>query len=203
MILDLTKLDSYVINLDDQPERLNRVSTVLNSKNINFKRHKGVNIKELNLPNAKPVDGCAMSHLQLLSSLKTPFIVFEDDVEMTEDWQTVIDVPDNADAVNLGASTWGYVRPNLRHAYNNVVSVTQHTKAFKKAHNMCSTHGIVYLTDKFRLSVISSMRQALETQTPFDLHLAKIQKDFVYLIPNKPFIYQKDLPQYTNVELKV
>lgn len=203
MIIDLTKLDSYVINLDHQPERLNRVSTVLNSKNINFKRHKGVNIKELNLPNAKPVDGCAMSHLQLLSSLKTPFIVFEDDVEMTEDWQSIIDVPSNTDAVNLGASTWGYVRPNLHYAYNNVVSVTQHTNKFKRTYNMCSAHGIVYITDNFRISVISSIKHSLNNGIPWDLNLAKIQKDFFYLIPNKPFIYQKDLPQYTNVELKI
>lgn len=202
MIIDLTKLNSYVINLDHQKERFDRVSTVLNSKNINFKRHKGVSIKELNSINARPVDGCAISHLQLISSLKPPFIVFEDDVEVTENWRSIISIPDDTDAVHLGSSTWGYVRGNLAHAYQGVVSVTQHTTEFKKAHNMCSTHGIVYITDKFRVSVISCIKQSLESGVPFDLNLARIQKDFNYLIPNKPFIYQKDLPQYTNVELK-
>lgn len=203
MLVDLTKIDSYVINLDHEIERFNRVSTVLKSKNINFKRYKAFNIKESNLKNIRPVDGCAISHLQLISSLKPPFIVFEDDVEMTENWQPVIDIPDNTDAVHLGASTWGYVRSNLVHAYEGVVSVTQHTNEFRKAHNMCSTHGILYITDKFRLSVISCIKQALENGIPFDLNLARIQKDFNYLIPNKPFVYQKDIPQYTNVELKV
>lgn len=204
MIIDLTKLDSYVINLDHQPDRLAEVSTVLNSKGIAFKRHKAFNAGQGTGTNTQQgFQACSQSHLSLLSSLKSPFIVFEDDVVVTQNWRSVIDIPEDTDALNLGASVWGYVRPNINHAYAGVVTVTRYNDDFKRAHNMCAAHGIVYLTEKFRLSVIETIKDCINNGIPWDMGLAKIQKDFVYLIPNKPFIYQKDLPQYTNVELKV
>ena len=204
MIIDLTKLDSYVINLDHQPERLAEVSIVLNSKNINFTRHRAFNAgKGTGTNTQQGFQACSQSHLSLLSSLKSPFIVFEDDIVITDNWKSVLDIPEDTDALHLGASIFGYVRPNINHSYPGVVSVTKYNDDFKRTYNMCSTHGIVYLTEKFRLSVIESIKDCFDKCIPWDMGLAKIQKDFVYLTPNKPFIYQKDLPQYTNVELKV
>lgn len=202
-MLDLTKIDSYVINLDHQPDRFKIVSDRLSSKGLKFERFPAVSLdKSVGTGNnIKGMLGCSLSHLNLLKQLKAPFIIFEDDVEFTQFWTNELDIPTEADALHLGASRWGYVKPNLRHAYRDVVLASQYSTNFKRVYNMCSTHAIVYLNDVFIDKVIKAIEKSIASVTHWDLALASIQKDFVYLIPNNPFVYQDNMPEETNITI--
>ena len=50
--------------------------------------------------------GCSLSHHIALNEVDVPFIVFEDDC-VDINFEPVIEVPDDSDAVYLGISSWG------------------------------------------------------------------------------------------------
>jgi len=203
--LDLSNIDCYLLNLDHQPERLKIMSERFSKKNLSFSRVSATTFNKdvTGTKNIAGFMGCSTSHLKLLKTLKAPFMVFEDDVEFTDHWTNSITIPDETDAVNLGSSIWGYVRPNLVHSFPHTVLVSQYTENFKRVYNMCSTHAILYLNDNFVQRVISVIEDSLKNQRPWDLGLASIQKDHTYLIPNHPFVFQDNLPEYTKVTLNV
>lgn len=205
MLLNLCDIDCYVLNLDHQPERMKIMSERLAEKNLKFERVSATTFdsNQVGTQSVAGFMGCSMSHLTLLRRLKAPFLILEDDVEFTEHWTNMVSLPDETDALHLGASVFGYVKPNLLHSWPYTVLVSQYTERFKRAYNMCSTHAILYLNDNFIQRVISVIEDSLKGQRPWDVGLASIQKDHTYLIPNHPFVFQDNLAKYTNVTLNV
>jgi hypothetical protein len=63
-------------------------------------------------PNTDPsiahYKGCGQSHIDILDDLKysTPLLILEDDVEFVDNFNPVIDVPDDSDGVLSGHFTW-------------------------------------------------------------------------------------------------
>ena len=194
--LDLRKLPTKLINLDRQPDRLALVSSRLNELGIKFDRFSAI-------PHERGIVGCGQSHLEVLSNIKPGTLVFEDDVVPTERYQPVIEIPEEADAIYLGVSNWGYVRPHMDRAYHNVVMASQHDDNYKRVYNMCSAHAIVYLSERFIKGAANVAESCLRRDIPWDLGLAAIQRHYTILTPNKPYFFQEDLPEYTNFTLEV
>ena len=80
---------------------------------------------------------------------------------------------------------------------------SQYTEKFKRVFNMCATHSILYLTDKYKNAAEDIVHKCLAKGIPFDLGLASIHRHFVVLTPNKPFFYQQGQEPFTNLELEV
>ena len=103
MKIDLKEIRVYYINLDCDTLKRERTENML--KSMGFKYVTRVPAIE---HEKGRVVGCARSHHHILSSYCPPFIILEDDCTLNSDFDGFIDVPDNADAVYLGISHWGF-----------------------------------------------------------------------------------------------
>jgi hypothetical protein len=134
--------------------------------------------------------------------MKPNTVVFEDDIIPTEFVATKLTIPEDTDMVYLGVSTYGTVRNNY-FGYPGIVTATQETKTMKRVYNMCGTHAMLFLSQRYIDAAIEVIESFLNRLVPCDVALASIQKDFKVLTPNDPFFYQKDQPKATNFSLKV
>ena len=201
--LDLKEIDTVVINLDHQPERLVEMDEVLGKVGISYTRFPA--ISNQTVTGTTTFEGyiaCAKSHLEVVSNLTVPTLVVEDDLRLTNFYgdtpPVILDIPDEADAVYLGVSNWGYVHPNRKRSFYNTTTATQYCKGWKRVYNMLAAHAIIYLKEPFVEEVVKQQKQCIEEGVPWDIGMASIHRDFVVLTPDAPMFYQKDLPQYTN-----
>ena len=201
--LDLTKIKTVVINLDSQPERLVEMDKLLGSIGISYDRFSAVSNKTTT--GTQTLEGfmcCAKSHHNVVSNLTVPTMVLEDDLCKTtfygDDIPTVLEVPEEADAIYLGVSNWAYVHPVRQRGFHNQTVATRYCEGWKRVYNMLAAHAIIYLKEDFVKEVIKQQKQCIEEGVHWDLGMASIHRDFVVLTPDAPLFYQKDLPQYTN-----
>ena len=101
MNLDLREIPAIYINLDRDVEKNNSFQSVL--KDCGFKNI--IRVSGEYTPD-RPLAGCSLSHYNALQEVEPPFIVFEDDCKV-KNFRSVVDVPDDAEAVYLGISSWG------------------------------------------------------------------------------------------------
>ena len=69
--------------------------------------------------------------------------------------------------------------------------------------SMCSTHAILYLSDRYIKAAREVIMEYLNSSRAFDVGLASIHKDFNILTPNDPIFYQTEQPEFTKFSLKV
>ena len=80
---------------------------------------------------------------------------------------------------------------------------TRGTANFKRIYNMCSSHAVLYLSQKYIDAAVNIIEAYLNAEVPLDVALPSIHKDFKILTPNSPYFYQKDQPELTNLSLEV
>lgn len=197
MLIDLRTVKTYVINLDKDTERLERTSSLLESLDMSFERFPGIQ-------HQIGVVGCGLSHFKLLQTVKPPVLILEDDIGVTKDFDPILEIPQEADAVYLGVSKFGFVRTRPDVGLHRVVLASKYTPEYKRPLNMCSTHAILYLSEDY---VEASRIKIYECLTiigmAFDLGLASIHKDHLILTPNSPFFYQLGQKENTLFDLEV
>tara|TARA_R110000765_G_scaffold66489_1_gene128797 strand:+ start:217 stop:792 length:576 start_codon:yes stop_codon:yes gene_type:complete len=191
-----------VVNVDSATEALEECTELLNVLNIPFERFSANTTPSPENPYGKHYVGCAMSHLTLLRSMKPNTVVFEDDIIPTQHIKTKFSIPEDTDAVYLGVSNHGTIRNN-NYGYAGIVLASQETNEFKRIYNMCSTHAMLFLSQKYIDAAADAIAVGLKNQIPCDVALASIHKDFKILTPNSPYFYQKDQPDLTNFSLQV
>jgi len=153
-------MKAYVINLDKRPDRM---KLFLENK-IPFKveRYSG-------LVRAKGEDGCTDSHMDILSKqTEFPFIIFEDDCWIIEDWEIVekamTQLPSNWDALWLGA--------NLR------IRLPRYSENLYWLRRAYCTHAIIY-GSKRMVDFILEKKEALAKGQNFDIFYCKdVQRRF-------------------------
>jgi GR25 family glycosyltransferase involved in LPS biosynthesis len=200
--IDLTTTTNYVINVDSSVDSLLECSEVLSDLKIPFERFSANTTSASPNPYGAHFVGCALSHLTLLKNMKPNTVVFEDDIVPTQFVKTQVTVPEDTDMVYLGVSTYGTVRNN-NFAFPGIVMASQETESMKRVYNMCGTHAMLFLTQRYIDAAIEVIESFLNRLVPCDVALASIQKDFKILTPNDPFFYQKDQPEVTNFSLQV
>ena len=201
-LISLEDTTNYVINVDSATEALQECTQTLNTLNIPFERFAADTTPSPPNPYGKHFVGCAMSHLTLLRAMKPHTVVFEDDIVPTKDLKTEFWVPGDTDAVYLGVSNHGTIRNN-NYGYAGIVLASQETSDFKRIYNMCSTHAMLFLSQKYIDAAADIIERYLNQGVPCDVALASIHKDFKILTPNSPYFYQKDQPELTNFSLQV
>lgn len=199
MIINLAKSKNLLINLEKDKVRLHESSNELNKINISFERFDA-------LTHAKGIVGCGMSHLKLLSENKefassNGLLVLEDDIQLTGiNTNLVFDIPKNTDAMYLGISRFGFI-PRVNVGIFDSVFFSDVDDNYKRIFNMCSTHAIIYLSERYVDAVINIIEFCLKNDIAFDLGIASIHKNFNILTPKNPIFYQKDQPDATRFSL--
>ena len=174
MKIDLTEVQTYYINLPHHVEKNKKMCEMLND--LTFKKFE--RLDGFVYPN-NPVAGCSRAHYHALDPDRVPFILFEDDVYLLENgWKgNIIEVPDDADAVYLGTSTWG--RMNGHNGEYVQYDVLKDYPGLLRVYNMLATHAILYISKEYA-SIIK--RAAYHTgyviENYNDVAFAEIQRYF-------------------------
>lgn len=186
MKIDLREIPVIWINLDKDTDNAEKMVKQFND--YGFKNH--IRFSGLTPDKIQPPPpsnwygfGCGMSHVKILETYKDlPILVLEDDAKITEDFNPIIEIPDEADGVYLGTSSG-----------NQYYMAKRYNKDYLRIGNVLSTHAILYLDEVFKQSVIDVTKFFVyNLQRPVDIGVASILQHFKILTPNKPYFIQSD-----------
>ena len=192
MKINLKETQIYLINL---PEDRKRKETVFEwCKTLGF-------LKPVIVPGIKTEPyrvGLSQAHYNAITlglNSQKPFIVMEDDAFPNyEDESYVISIPDDTDAVYLGASIDGVDYDNpFTYKDNGASFIDINNGLLFKAVNTLTTHAILYVSLEYALiaaktALDSSVKEQYIDQA-FAYNLMTIYN--IYFL--KPFFYQNDL----------
>ena len=178
--LDLRDIPAVYINLAQETERNESMKLVLNDcgfKNI-------IRIEAKHTP-SRPLAGCSISHYNALNEIDPPFIIFEDDC-IAKEYNPIIRIPDDTDALYLGISSWGRMNSHS----GPFVQYEALTGNLFRIYNMLSAHAILYLSPEY-ISLCSKIsKHAYNIADHQDIGFAEIQRYFNVYAFDDPFFYQ-------------
>jgi hypothetical protein len=193
MKIDIRKYPVYYINLDQDTEKKSRTEALL--REMQFSEIYRISA----IKNEKGrIIGCARSHYDVLSTIKSPAIVLEDDCDLNRDFDGSIDIPLNADAVYLGISHWGRY---LNHS-GPYVHVSKTDTECVRVYNMLATHAILYLNQEY-INMCSriSRYSGYVVHNHVDIGFAEIQKYFNVYALDEPLFRQYEWSAITSGKL--
>jgi hypothetical protein len=195
MEIDLRKIHTYYINIEKDVERNKSMKNLINEFGFqNAERSNAVN-----KPN-DPLSGCANSHYNILSNIKDKTIILEDDC-VIKNKKHIIEVPDDADAVYLGLSEWGFNRDTSKKE-NFTFSKHKDFEGVYKVSGMLATHAILYITDDYINTCKIVSKYSSENSVHVDQSFARIQRYFNIYALASPIFYQSSNQNATNIILK-
>ncbi len=184
-LIDITKIPAVYINLEKHKEKNDNMYNLLSSIGFEtIERIEGV------LDTENPVAGCSKAHHKALSSFEAPFVLFEDDcVLFDQNTVTEIEIPDNADALYLGISSWG--RMNGHNGFYLQYDEFEEQSNLLRIYNMLGGHSIIYLTEDYKkMCEKVSYHAGYVIKDYQDIGFAEIQKFFNVYSLNNPMFYQ-------------
>jgi hypothetical protein len=193
MRLDLRSFPVYYINLDEATEKNKRTQRLLDQ--MGFKEiHRVSAIKH----ETGRMIGCARSHYYVLSNLKSPAIILEDDCALNRDFDGFVEIPENADALYLGISHWGRY---LNHS-GPYVHTSKTENECLRVYNMLATHAILYLSQEY-INMCSKISRyyGYVINNHLDIGFAENQKYFNVYALDEPLLRQYEWSAVTTGKL--
>jgi len=150
----------------------------------------------------KKSEGVALAHKaalgKALAECEGPFIIIEDDVAIRRTNPEVF-VPEDADAVYLGLSTWGL--KNGR-GVNGAVSFEKFNGGVFKLKNMLAAHAVLYTNHEYARFLRDAIDVFIEIGTNQDKMRAETLKYWDVYALAVPIFYQTGrYEKYTDVKL--
>jgi len=179
--IDLRKVPAVYMNLERHTEKNDKMRSMLEECGFEtILRVEGLDVPE------NPQAGCAGAHYNGLIEIDPPFVLFEDDC-LIHNFNPVIEVPEDADAVYLGTSQWArYLQFS-----GPFVHYEKATDDIVRVYNMLGGHAILYLTEDYVGMCQRISRHACEVigynQDP---GFAEVQKYFNVYSVDDPFFKQ-------------
>lgn len=181
MKFDIREIPAIYMNLEHHVEKNENMQNILNE--YGFKHI--IRVEGIPRPD-NPVAGCSLAHYKGLCELDPPFILFEDDC-MIKNLRQEIEIPDDADAVYLGISSWGRMNGHS----GPYVQYKKVKDDLYRVYNMLSGHSILYLTKEYVdmcKRICSHAGNVIEDYQ--DIGFAEIQRWFNVYTFDDPLFYQ-------------
>jgi hypothetical protein len=190
MIIDITKLPTYYINLDEKVDRKNKMEKLLSINGFD-------NVKRFRGKKAGKRVGCSISHAALLNQIikenSYPCLVLEDDLEIYN-FRKTIEVPDDADAVYLGFSSYGW-NHNQEEPFPKSLKITELNNEYHRVYNMLARHAIIHFNPTYDQECVDIMNMFIENPSRYkagDVSISKIHPKYKIYALNNPVFYQND-----------
>lgn len=173
MIVDILDTPVYYINLQKDVDKRSAMEQMLESCGFtNVRRFEAIELSD----KANAISASHLGVLQLIQASGKPAIVLEDDC-ILEDFKSVFEIPNDADAFYMGKSTFGLgeIESGLTKysiEYNKVEQIDDH---LFKVNSMYATHAIIYLTKEYVDFSIRVCKLAIKLSVPHDVYLGMIQ----------------------------
>lgn len=195
MQIDLKNIPVFYINMDRHTDR--NADMVQLGKELKLNNYSRVQGKDMP---KQPMAGCATSHLNIFKDMKTPTVILEDDCVISNK-KTIIDIPDDTDAIYLGLSNWGFLNSSSE-PKNFTYKLHKEYNDIYKIDGMLATHAILYISPEYIEMAKKVAEWHANNNKHIDQGLALIQKYFnVYALGN-PLFYQHSNTKATNIKLK-
>ena len=134
----------------------------------------------------KPIAGCSAAHHKALLEIDPPFIIFEDDCQI-KNFRPEVEIPEDADAVYLGISSWGRMNGHS----GPYVQYTQVKDDLYRVYNMLGGHAILYLSPEYiKMCQRITYHAGYEIEDYQDIGFAEIHRWFNVYAFDDPFFYQ-------------
>ena len=180
MNLELKDIPAIYINLDQDVDKNENMKSMLNE--CGFKHI--IRVEGRYTPE-RPLAGCSISHYNALSEVDPPFIIFEDDCKV-KNFSPSINIPDDADAVYLGISSWGRMNSHS----GPFVQYENLRGGLLRIYNMLSAHCVLYLDEEYTSLCRRISYNSYETAQHQDIGFAEIQRYYNVYAFDQPFFYQ-------------
>lgn len=192
--IDLREFPALYINLNSAVEKQEATEAIL--KSLGFKSI----IRVPGVVHENDRVGCALAHLHAVSAVAPPFSVFEDDIAV-KNFQPIIELPDNADALFLGNMRWGF--KSDRNEMLEFSKLDDYSDLYR-IHSMNGSHGITYLTERYVKHMIDTCYTSGITcnGVPHDVNVAKEMRLFNVFSTLEPMVYQVGIHE-VNTALKL
>lgn len=190
MKFKLTELPVLYINLDRDIERRLRLEHFL--KALHFENVIRVPGKQTEIGKA----GCAFSHAEALGMIEPPFILLEDDC-VPLFFRDEIEIPDDADALYLGVSSWGRMNSHSG-PFNQYDRIDRN---LLRIYNMVGAHAILYLSKEYTSLCKRIAEHGYKIEDHHDIGFAEVQKYFNVYSVDDPMFFQTSSLEATNQKL--
>ncbi len=181
MKLKLTDIPVVYINLDEQTERRENIEKSLNE--LGFKNI----IRVSGFKDRIGKRGCAYSHAMALEEIEPPFILLEDDC-VPLNFVDSIEIPDDADAVYLGISSWG--RMNSHSGPCVQYEEVENYDDLLRVYNMVGAHAILYINPDYIDLCKRIAYHGYLIADHHDIGFAEVQKYYDVYAFDSPMFYQ-------------
>ena len=190
-----------IINLQDCPamwigglydSRAQKIKKLYNDLNL-----KEVFIEAIKSNNFNGNTKSTLKALELSITYDEPVLIFEDDANYTENYNHIIDVPDDADAVWLGTSIFGLVEGWEHMSMRDNIFLAPPTKIneykdFYKIENMLSAHAVLYISKRYKNEMANYLKYSISKYVAPDVIFAATMKNFNIYACKRPMFYQDD-----------
>jgi GR25 family glycosyltransferase involved in LPS biosynthesis len=188
MILDITSLPTFYINLDEKLERKDKMENLLKKHNFkNFQRFPGYK--------ADKRVGCSMSHAALLSKIIEenifPCLVLEDDLEVLS-FREKIHVPEDYDVMYLGISRYGF-NSDSEEPFSKSLKVREMGEHYHRMQNMLARHAIIHNSSEYAQKSIERMNSFIDNPEKYvagDVMISSLHPQYKVYAQNVPIFYQ-------------
>ena len=184
MNLDLRDIPVVYINMDKDVDKRKRIENHIDR--LGFKT-------KIRVPGVVHQDGaragCALAQYNALHEIDPPFIILEDDATPF-DYNPIISIPDDTDALYLGISSWGRMNSHSGPFVQWEYYFKEVDINLLRVYNMLGTHAILYLNSEY----ISVCEKIAYHQHNIDEHVdigfTDVQKYYNVYAFNQPLFYQ-------------
>lgn len=190
MIIDITQLPTYYINLEEKQDRRKKMESLLQKNGFN-------NVKRFDAKKAGKRVGCSMSHSSLLQEViknnSYPCLILEDDLEIFK-FRKTIEIPDDADAFYLGFSRYGW-NHNQDEPFPKSLKVTELNDQYHRVYNMLARHAIIHFNPVYDQACVDAMNRFIQYPNIYkagDVSISKLHPEFKVYSLNEPIFYQDD-----------
>jgi len=191
MEINITELPTFYINLDEKTERKKATETLLKEYGFtNFERFPAIKAEGRSI-------GCSTSHANALEHIIDndiyPALILEDDVDIFA-FRKTIECPDDADAMYIGFSRYGY-NHNKDDPFPRSLKIKELGEEYHRVHNMLARHAVIHFSKEYDATCIETMNDFVKNPTEHvagDIALAKIHPEYKIYCQNMPIFYQND-----------
>ena len=184
MNLDLREIPVVYINMDKDVDKRERIENHIDRLGFKTKiRVPGVVHEDVALA------GCALAQYNALHEIDPPFIILEDDATPF-DYNPIISIPDDTDALYLGISSWGRMNSHSGPFVQWDYYFKEVDINLLRVYNMLGTHAILYLNSEY-ISVCEKIAYHQHNiNEHVDIGFTDVQKYYNVYAFNQPLFYQ-------------
>lgn len=189
MKIDLRDIPVYYINLARDVKKNSHMISMLND--CGFK--KVIRVEGVLVPE-NSVAGTSSAHYLAIKQSNTPCIILEDDC-ILGDFQPIINVPKDADAIYLGISSWGRMN-GFSGPFVNFENISDN---LLRVYNMLGGHAIMYIEANYKeLCQRIAYHAGHIIKNHMDIGFAEIQRWHNVYAFDTPFFAQTSMLECTS-----